>query len=349
MHKRLKASLGVAVIALALMALMLARVEQRAVATTATTTASAQLASLPASDIIIFVDTQRLVSDTLPNFLANDPALFAKVNAKLDRFQKETGIDPRVFDSLAIGMRFGVTPSRDPGFVAIAHGNFNAASLIEAAFETARKKENIGREEQTYEGKKIFVLTRARNQNADDDAPSNPSNKEDAHRMAVTELDSSTIALGDLESIRATVNPGVARADQTLVDLATRTPNAFAGFAGNLPPGATQQFGIRNGKADKLAASVRQIYGSLSTAGTAAETLLGLRTENQDQARDIAQAINGLKLISKLGFGKSGANKAEAEAFSNLIENLSVTSQNEEVEIKLNTTQPDIAPLMRRF
>jgi hypothetical protein len=345
MHKRLQASLALAVIALALMALVLARVEQRAVATTTNTTASAQLASLPASDIIIFVDTQRFVSDTLPNFLANDPALFAKVNAKLDRFQKETGIDPRSFDSLAIGMRFGATPNGDPRFVAIAHGSFNAASLIDTAFETARKKENIGREEQTYEGKKIFVLTHARDQ--DDDTA--PSNQRDASRMAVTELDSSTIALGDLESIRATVNPGMARAEQTLVDLATRTPNAFAGFAGNLPPGATQQFGIRNSRADKLAASVRQIYGSVSTAGTAAETFLGLRTENQDQARDIAQAINGLKLISKLGFGKSGANKAEAEAFSNLIENLSVTSQNDEVEIKLNTTQSDIAPLMRRF
>lgn len=348
MHKRLQASLAMGVMALALMVLTLARVEQRAVATTTPTTASAQLASLPASDIIIFVDTQRLVSDTLPNFLANDPALFAKLNARLERFQKETGIDPRSFDSLAIGMRFGATPKGDPGFVAIAHGNFNATSLIDNAFETARKKENIGREEQTYEGKKIFVLTRIRNQDADTTTTA-PSNKENEPRMAVTELDSSTIALGDLESIRATVNPGMARVEQALVDLATRMPNAFASFAGNLPPGATKQFGIRNSRADKLAALVRQIYGSVSTAGTAAETLLGLRTENQDQARDIAQALNGLKLISKLGFGKSGSNKSEAEAFSNLIENLSVTSQNEEVEIKLNTTQSDIAPLIRRF
>jgi hypothetical protein len=32
-----------------------------------------------------------------------------------------------------------------------------------------------------------------------------------------------------------------------------------------------------------------------------------------------------------------------------LIEHLNVTSQGDEVEIKLNTTQSDIAPLMRRF
>lgn len=345
MHKRFQATLMMAV--MALMLLTGAQWAGRVTATT-TATASAQLASLPASDIIIYVDTQRLVSDTLPNFLANDPALIAKVNAKLDRFQKETGIDPRSFDSLSIGLRFNAPSARgDFKFVALAHGNFNAASLIDTAFETASKKENIGREEQTYEGKKIFVLTRTRPQDKNDA----PSNKTDAHRMAVAEMDASTIAFGDLESIRATVNPGSARVEQSLVDLATRTPNAFAGFAGNLPPGAAKSFRIGDGRADKLAASVRQIYGSLSTAGTAAETVLGLRTENPDQARDLAQAINGLKLISKLGFGgdKSGARKAEAEAFSNLIEDLSVTSQGEEVEIKLNTTQSDIAPLMRRF
>ncbi len=344
MHKRFQATLMTA--AIAMMVLTGAQWGHRATATTTTATASAQLGALPASDIIIFVDTQRLVSDTLPNFLANDPALVAKVNAKLDRFQKETGIDPRSFDSLSIGLRFDApSAGSDFKFVAIAHGNFNAASLIDTAFETARKKENIGREEQTYEGKKIFVLTRTRNQ----DETAAPSNKTDAHRMAVAELDASTIALGDLESIRATVNPGLARVEQSLVDLATRTPNAFAGFAGNLPPGAAKSFRLGNGRADKLAASVRQIYGSLSTAGTAAETVFGLRTENSDQAHDIAQAINGLKLVSKLGFGKSGAGKAEAEAFSNLIEHLSVTSQGEEVEIKLNTTQADIAPLIRRF
>lgn len=345
MHKRFQATLLMAV--MALLVLAGSQWGDRAAATTAATTASAQLASLPASDIIIFVDTQRLVSDTLPNFLANDPSLLARVNAKLDRFQKETGVDPRSFDSLSIGLRFnGTSAGSDFKFVAIAHGNFNAASLIDTAFETARKKENIGREEQTYEGKKIFVLTRTRAQ--DEDAA--PSNKTEEHRMAVAELDAGTIAVGDLESIRATVHPGTARVEQTLVDLATRTPNAFAGFAGNLRPGAAQSFRLGNGRASKLAASVRQIYGSLSTAGTAAETVLGLRTETSDQARDLAQAINGLKLASKLGFGgHSGAGKEQAEAFSNLIEHLNVTSQGEEVEIKLNTTQSDIAPLMRRF
>jgi len=350
MDKRFQVRLRMAAIALAMLALVGSQLGQRVTATTNTVAAvrpaaSAQLGALPASDIIIFVDTERFVNDTLPNFLAGDPVLFARVNAKLDRFQKETGIDARSFDSLAIGLRLG-SAGNDPSFVAIARGDFVASQLIETGFATAQKKENIGRVEEQYEGKTIYVLTPP----AGRAATCSRNGKTDTCRMAVTALDSNTIALGDLESIRATVNPGAARVEQSLVDLATRTPNAFAGFAGNLPQGTAQQFGIRSGRADKLAASVRQVYGSINTVGTTAESILALRTETAEQAHDIAEAINGLKFISKLGFGgRAGANKAEAEALSNLLKGLSVTAQNEEVELKLNVTQTDIAPLMRHI
>src|SRR5215210_5376497 len=144
MHKRFQALLMMAVVAM----LVLAGSQWGDRAAATATTASAELSSLPASDIIIFVDTQRLISDTLPNFLANDPTLLAKVNARLDRFQRETGIDPRSFDSLSIGLRFNDAPARgDFKCVAIAHGGFNAASVIETAYENVRKRKNIGREE----------------------------------------------------------------------------------------------------------------------------------------------------------------------------------------------------------
>lgn len=349
MYKRFQVRFFLAAIALAMLALAGLQLGQRVTAKANVSeavrpAASAQLGALPASDIIIFFDTQRFVNDTLPNFLAGDPALFARVNAKLDRFQKETGIDARSFESISIGLRLG---SNDPNFVAIAQGDFVASQLIDTGFAAAQKKENIGRVEEQYEGKTIYILTPPAGR-AD---TCSRNGKTETCRMAVVALDSNTIAMGDLESIRATVNPGAARVEQALVDLATRNPNAFAGFAGNLPQGTAQQFGIGHGRADKLAASVRQVYGSVSTVGATAESILALRTETAEQAHDIADAINGLKFLTKLGFGgdHSGANKAEAEALSKLLKGLSVNVQAEEVELKLNVTQTDIAPLMRRY
>ncbi|HEX8139837.1 MAG TPA: hypothetical protein VF544_19920 [Pyrinomonadaceae bacterium] len=353
MNKRFQARFGALMLLLAAILLTSAQVGQRVTATTGASpaaSASSQLAALPASDFIIFVDTQRLVADTLPNFLAGDQALLSKVNAKLDRFQKECGVDPRSFDSLAIGLRFPATGTgHDMRFAAIAHGRFVASDLIEAGFATAKTRENIGREEQVYEGKKIFVLTSARDRAAAEDGPTAKTERADARRMAVAELDGSTIVMGDLESVRATLNQSMARVDQGLVDLATRNSNAVASFAGNLPPSLARGFGFGNGKAAKLASSVRQVYGSASTAGTEAQTLVAARTENAEQAQDIAQAINGLKLLSKFGIGGRGSSKAQAEALSSLLNNLTITSQGNEVEFKLNVTQQEIAPLMRNF
>ncbi|HEX8774754.1 MAG TPA: hypothetical protein VF735_14375 [Pyrinomonadaceae bacterium] len=359
MNKRFQASSLAAALLLALSAFAGAQTNERvmatrtaAAATARPATASAALASLPASDMVIFVDTQRLVNDTVPNFLAGDAALLARVNSKIERFQKETGIDARTLESLAIGLRFPSQPSRgDMKFVTIASGSFVAGDLIEAGFAAAKRKENIGREEQVYEGKKIFILTSPRDR-APAAAPADDSSaaRTDAHRMAVAELDANTIVVGDLESVRATLNPSLARVDQGLVDLATRTPNAFASFAGNIPPGTARGFGIGNSKADKLAASIRQIYGSVSTIGTEAQTFLAARTENAEQAHDLAQAIKGLKLLSKFGVGgHSGMGKTQAEALSKLIDDLSVTSEANQVEIKMNVAQSDIAPLMRNF
>lgn len=359
MNKRFQASSVALALLLALCASIGAQSNERLMATRAaatTTTAarpmtsSAALASLPASDIVIYVDAQRLMNDTLPNFLGGDSALLARVNARLERFQKETGIDSRSLESLAIGLRFPAGSARgEMKFVTIARGSFVAADLIEAGFAAAKRKENVSREEQVYEGKKIFVLTSARDRAAAEAGDASTA-KTQPHRMAVAELDANTIAVGDLESVRAALNPSLARVDQGLVDLATRNPNAFASFAGNIPPGVARGFGFGNSKADKLTASIRQIYGSVSTVGTEAQTVLAARTENAEQAQDLAQAIRGLKLLGKFGIGgHSGMGKTQAEALSNLINELSVTSEANQVEIKLSVAQSEITPLMRNF
>src|SRR5205085_10694922 len=64
------------------------------------------LSYLPASDGIALIDVRRLMNETLPRVLAGDPAKLATANADIEKFKTRTGIDPRSFDRVVLGMRY---------------------------------------------------------------------------------------------------------------------------------------------------------------------------------------------------------------------------------------------------
>ncbi|HWT02442.1 MAG TPA: hypothetical protein VN256_19475 [Pyrinomonadaceae bacterium] len=121
------------------------------------------LAALPASDFVIGIDAQRALNETLPALLASNPAALAKVNTELEEFQRKTGINPRTFESIAIGGSFPPDKSRGNGrAVVIARGSFRADELLETAFAAAKAKEpRFQKEEQLYEGRTIFLVGQA--------------------------------------------------------------------------------------------------------------------------------------------------------------------------------------------
>lgn len=131
-------------------------------ATRAASSSASALSALPASDFIISIDVQRALSETLPSLLSGNPALLAKLNAHLEEFEQKTGINPRVFETIAIGSgslnRTAISGRRDPGSVLIARGSFKAADLLDAAFATAKKECEFDKEEQQYEGRTIFLI-----------------------------------------------------------------------------------------------------------------------------------------------------------------------------------------------
>src|SRR6266403_2137544 len=61
---------------------------------------------LPASDAVAIIDAKRLLNETMPSILSNDPAKLAQANAEVEKFKTRTGIDPRSFDRVALGIRF---------------------------------------------------------------------------------------------------------------------------------------------------------------------------------------------------------------------------------------------------
>jgi len=364
---------------------------------TSAASTNAALSALPASDFVIYFDAQRALNETLPTLLAGNPPLLAKMNAHLDEFQKKTGINPRAFESIAIGGRLSPARPHDARTVVIARGSFNADELLETAFAAAKANgEKFQKEEQFYEGKKIILIRQSRTskyeaelnekaaaatiqidpvltktppagsgtgfgpgRNAKESqrpplevlegTPSGKVKIRDA--MALVVLDNNTLAIGELEGVRAAIDAslGRERVDDELVRLATQTPNAVVGFSGKIPQGLAGKTS-GNSSIEKYFASIRQFYGSLSANGTEAETMLTLRTETAEQASEIGQALNAIKSLSAFGFSRSSSgNATKADSLADLLKGLSITTQGNEVQIDVKIPQGSFAPLIRTF
>ena len=317
---------------------------------------NAALAALPASDFVISIDARRALSETLPTFLSGNPALLAKMNARLDEFQRKTGINPRSFESVAIGGRLSRSKPHGARAVVIARGSFNSDELLENAFAAAKAKgEKFEREEQQYEGKRIILIGSTRSVKTEAETNGNApavTHKVEPRgdKMAIGVIDSNTLAVGDLESVRAAVNAslGRERVDDELVRLATQTPNAVIGFSGKIPESFATK-GSANSTIEKYFASIRQFYGSFSADGTDADTMIGLRTETAEQAAEIGQALNTIKSLSAFGFTRSGGSSAKETSIADILKGLTITTQGNEIQINVKIPQGSIAPLMRTF
>ena len=318
---------------------------------------NAALAALPASDFVISIDVQRALNETLPSLLDGNPAQLAKINAKLEKFERETGINPRAFESIAIGGRFNASRSRDSQTVVIARGSFNSEALLNNAFAAMKAKgEKFQKEEQQYEGKRIILISSTKNLKTDvetGDSSTSTTLRAAAGRdkMILGVLDSNTLAVGEFEGVRAAIDASLGRnrVDDELVRLATQTPNAVVGFSGKIPQDFAEK-ASRKSTIEKYFSSIRQFYGSFSANGTEADTSVAFRTETAEQANDIGQALNTLKSLSAFGFARSsGGNSAQADSLADLLKSLSITIQGNEVQISLRIPQGSIAPLVRIF
>ena len=52
------------------------------------------------------VKVKRVLDEAMPKLLSSSPAKLAEVNAQIDNFKTRTGIDPRAFDELALGVKY---------------------------------------------------------------------------------------------------------------------------------------------------------------------------------------------------------------------------------------------------
>jgi hypothetical protein len=89
--------------------------------------------------------------------MANSPAKLAELNANIDNFKTRTGLDPRTFEQIALGVRYtypteGITKLITAG---LAKGTFNAGAMVAAG----RLASNGKYREEKYQGKSVYIFT----------------------------------------------------------------------------------------------------------------------------------------------------------------------------------------------
>jgi hypothetical protein len=295
---------------------------------------------LPVSDALLAVDLDKFFKEVLPRSLAGDAARLAQVNADVDQFKARTGLDARAFDRLIVGARIVKLDSgalKLDNVTAIARGTVNAASLG-AAMRAAPGAAPVA--EQTYGGKTVYVAS------INDQIKLFGLAKMHVRELAVAALDAETVALGELADVRAAIDVAAGRAAGADMRLLSFPKGAgdFVGFGGNLPAGtlAGVETGLPN--VDRAITSIQGFYGTVGSTAAGAQFMTTLRAASAADAKQLFDTVNALRQIAPGLISMAGEKGRFAQ---NAVNSLKVTTKANEVQLRLEIPQADLASLLK--
>lgn len=340
------------VFSVSLLALVVASVSSAFVADAQRRTAAPSAANaraqavpmLPASDAVALVELRRLLNDAIPRALASDPARLAEVNADIERFKTQTGIDPRAFEHLAAGSRFVELPDgrvKLDHTVAVGRGTFRSADYVAAGRAASkgahREERHAGRAVHVFTlnaEMKLFGLLKMR-----------------VGELAVAELDAQTLAVGEPAAVRAAIDASQGRGRIRAADLAVLTQptdaSTLVAYGAKVPPAATRGIEVGSPEVTRAVASVRELYGTLRTTEGGFGAVTNVRTPNAAEARNLHDTLGVLKQAAPLLL--SGLSGDKGRLARNAVDSLRITTQGSEVRLALEIPQGDITTLVRTF
>ena len=274
----------------------------------------------------------------MPQILANNPAKLSEVNAHIDRFKDRTGLDPRMFEQVALGTRYtypsdGVVKLQT---VALANGSFSAPAMVAAG----RVASNGKYREEKYQDKTLYIFT------LDDNIKLLGVFDFRIGELAAAPLDTNTLALGDPIAVRGAIDASRKRkrTNVELIALASRDPNAIIGFGSNMTEQLVGNLDIGNAPIAADLKTLRQVYGSVGTTASDLQLFLAARAVNAEAARSLGDTLEGLKQFGALFVGRlSGAKGVLAKS---ALTNLKIVTDANELQIRTNVAQAEVGPLL---
>jgi hypothetical protein len=294
---------------------------------------------LPPSDAVAIVKLRQVLNDAMPKLLSTNPDKLAQANAQIEQFKTRTGLDPRSFEEMVFGVRYsypseGVTKLTS---VAIANGTFSSGAMVAAG----RIATNGKYREEQHRGKTIYIF------NLDQQIKLLGVLDIKVGELAVAPLDANTLALGDLQIVRETLDQkrgAAARANAELIALANRNPTAIVGFGGNISEQLRANLSITNDAIARDLTAVRQVYGSVGFTEKDVVIALAARTVDEPSARNLGNTIEALKQFGALLVNRLPA--AKAALARSALNSLTITNQGNELQITTSVAQTEIAPIM---
>jgi hypothetical protein len=295
------------------------------------------MASLPESDAVAQVKMNQLLNEAMPQILANNPARLSELNASLDKFKDRTGLDPRMFQQVALGVRFtypseGVTKVET---VALANGTFSAPAMVAAG----RVASNGKYREEKYRDKTIYIFTLEENIRLLGMFDIKLA------ELAAAPIDSNILALGDPAGVRHLIDASRLRkqTNTELIALASRDPNAVIGFGANVNEQLIGNLDIGNAPIATDLGTLRQVYGSVGTTQSDLQLFLAARAVDAQAAKNLGDTLEGLKQFGALLVGRlSGAKGVVAKS---ALSNMKIVAAANELQIRTTVAQAEIGPL----
>jgi hypothetical protein len=334
MKKKVFAVLTVCVLTFNLAGSALADAKRRSV------NSAAIVSLLPASDGVVVVDVKRFLTDAMPKLLSGNQKMLADVTAALEDAKTKTGIDLRQFETVAAGLTAIKIKEKEYDFdtVIIASGQINAGALVATAKLGANGKY---REEKVGE-RTIYIF--APKEIADKHIPATGKSahvidKAIGKEMAVTVIDTNTLAFGSLSRVRETVE-GKSKVGVDITSLLNKNATSVMALAAKVPEGMSSFMPLENDELGKNIDSIKYLYGSMDVVGTTTTLQATARTLQANQAMSLKDTLEGLQMLGKAFLGN--AKGADKQVYARLIENVKFTALGNEVSMNLAIAQTDI-------
>lgn len=304
---------------------------------------------LPASDIVINLDAQRLFNTALPQIFSADAGALLKINSKLDELKNKTGLDLRQFQHVSAGIATKqISPSKvDFEPFIMARGTFNSGALLAVAKLASKgkyKEKKIGsRTVYIFSPKEVIEENKPKNKSSLLDIVLDKVGKSLSREIALSAYDTNTLVIGTEARLREAFEKKTTVSTEIL-GMVYQNPNAVINFGGKLPNGLAGFIDIDNDEIGNNLKAVRQMSGALTVENNQVMVALNAKTLKQEQAQSLHELLEGLQMLGKAFLGNS--KKPDDKIYVRMIESAEITRNGNAVLFDLKVPQSDIDALL---